>query len=266
MQIRGNTEVATRLMMPEEAVKAGATALFGEKYGDEVRVVTMGGQNNKEAYSTELCGGTHVSRTGDIGIFKILSESAVAAGVRRIEAVAGIAAQSHIISETRILNESARALKVPVAELPNRVSGLLDERQKLEKEVTELRRRLTVSSRGAGDAINFIDISGVKFLGKVLVDVPAKELKSLADDFKKQIGSGVVALVSTNEDKVSLVVGITEDLTDNLSAIDLVRIGSIVVDGRGGGGRPDMAQAGGSDITKVAEAISAIEDAISNAS
>jgi alanyl-tRNA synthetase len=226
----------------------------------------MGGQNNKEAYSTELCGGTHVSRTGDIGIFKILSESAVAAGVRRIEAVAGIAAQSHIISETRILNESARALKVPVAELPNRVTGLLDERQRLEKEVTELRRRLTVSSGGTGDAINFIDISGVKFLGKVLVDVPAKELKSLADDFKEQIGSGVVALVSTNENKVSLVVAITDDLTDNLSAIDLVRIGSVVVDGKGGGGRSDMAQAGGSDITKVAEAISAIEDAISDAS
>ena len=266
VQIRGNTEVATRLMTPEEAVKAGATALFGEKYGDEVRVVTMGGQNNKEAYSTELCGGTHVSRTGDIGIFKILSESAVAAGVRRIEAVTGIAAQSHIISETRILNESARALKVPVAELPNRVTGLLDERQRLEKEVIELRRRLTVSSGGTGDAINFIDISGVKFLGKVLVDVPAKELKSLADDFKEQIGSGVVALVSTNEDKVSLVVGVTKDLTNNLNAIDLVRVGSVIVNGKGGGGRPDMAQAGGSDITKVAEAISAIEDAISDAS
>jgi alanyl-tRNA synthetase len=261
-QIRANTEVITRIMTPDEAIETGAMALFGEKYGDEVRVVTMGAQNLKGSYSTELCGGTHVSRTGDIGIFKITSESAVAAGVRRIEAVTGIAAQSYIVNESKILNESARILKVPAGDLPNRLSGLLDERQRLEKEVTELRRRLAVSSGSAGDSINYIEISGIKFLGKVLLDVPAKELKSLADDFKEKIGSGVVALVSTNEEKVSLVVGITEDLTSNLSAVDLVRVGSVIVGGKGGGGRPDMAQAGGSDGSKVAEAIKAIEDEI----
>jgi alanyl-tRNA synthetase len=249
-------------MTPDEAIETGAMALFGEKYADEVRVVTIGAQNHKEAYSTELCGGTHVSRTGDIGIFKIISESAVAAGVRRIEAVTGIAAQSYIVNESKILNESARILKVPAGDVPNRLSGLLDERQRLEKEVTELRRRLAVSSGSAGDSINFIEISGIKFLGKVLLDVPAKELKSLVDDFKEKIGSGVVALVSTNEEKVSLVVGITEDLTSNLSAVDLVRVGSVIVGGKGGGGRPDMAQAGGSDGSKVAEAIKAIEDEI----
>ena len=262
VQIRANTEVITRIMTPDEAIETGAMALFGEKYADEVRVVTIGAQNHKEAYSTELCGGTHVSRTGDIGIFKIISESAVAAGVRRIEAVTGIAAQSYIVNESKILNESARILKVPAGDVPNRLSGLLDERQRLEKEVTELRRRLAVSSGSAGDSINYIEISGIKFLGKVLLDVPAKELKSLADDFKEKIGSGVVALVSTNEEKVSLVVGITEDLTSNLSAVDLVRVGSVIVGGKGGGGRPDMAQAGGSDGSKVAEAIKAIEDEI----
>jgi alanyl-tRNA synthetase len=262
-QIRGNTEVSTRLMTPDEAVKTGAMALFGEKYGDEVRVVSMGAQDDKVAYSTELCGGTHVSRTGDIGTFKIISESAVAAGVRRIEAVTGVAAQAYIVNESKILNESARALKVPAADLSNRIVVLLDERQRLEKEVTELRRRLAVNSGDAGGSIDFKEVSGIKFLGKVLHDIPAKELKSLADDFKEQIGSGVVALVSTKEEKVSLVVGITEDLTNNLSAVDLVRLGSVIVGGKGGGGRPDMAQAGGSDSSKVAEAISAIEDAIS---
>jgi alanyl-tRNA synthetase len=262
LQIRSNVEVTTRLMTPDEAVEAGAMALFGEKYGNEVRVVAMGAQNAKEAYSTELCGGTHVRRTGDIGIFKIISESAVAAGVRRIEAVTGIAAQSYIVSESKILNESARALKVPVFDLSNRIVALLDERQRLEKEVTELRRRLAVGGEGKGNSVDFKEVAGIKFLGKVLHDIPAKELKNLADDFKEQIGTGVVALISTKEDKVSLVVGITEDLTNNLSAVDLVRIGSAIVGGKGGGGRSEMAQAGGSDSSKVAEAISAIEDAI----
>ena len=262
IQIRSNSEVATRLMTPDEAIEAGAMALFGEKYGDEVRVVTMGGQNDNQAYSTELCGGTHVRRTGDIGIFRILSESAVAAGIRRIEAVTGVAAQSFVAKESRILSESALALKVPVEDLPGRIAGLLDERHKLEKEVTELRRRLAVGGGDAGVPLNFIEISGIKFLGKILDNVPAKELKSLTDDFKEQIGSGVIALVSNNEEKISLVVGITEDLTDNLNAVDLVRAGSAIVGGKGGGGRPDMAQAGGSDGSKVAEAISAIEDAI----
>jgi alanyl-tRNA synthetase len=176
--------------------------------------------------------------------------------------VTGVAAQSFVAKESRILSESALALKVPVEDLPGRIAGLLDERHKLEKEVTELRRRLAVGGSDAGVPLNFIEISGIKFLGKILDNVPAKELKSLTDDFKEQIGSGVIALVSNNEEKISLVVGITEDLTDNLNAVDLVRAGSAIVGGKGGGGRPDMAQAGGSDGSKVAEAISAIEDAI----
>ena len=262
IQIRGNSEVITRSMTPDEAIEAGAMALFGEKYGDEVRVVAMGSQNSNEAYSTELCGGTHVERTGDIGIFKVLSESAVAAGIRRIEAVAGVTAQSYIANESKILNELAVALKVPVPEIPDRITSLIDERHKLEKEVTQLRKRIVVGGENIGVSMNFVEISGIKFLGKILNDVPAKDLKSLTDDFKEQIGSGVVTLVSSNEGKVSIVVGITEDLTENLNAVDLVRVGSEILGGKGGGGRPDMAQAGGSDESKVAEAIGAIETAI----
>ena len=261
-QVRGNSEVSTRLMTPDEAIKAGAMALFGEKYGDEVRVVSMGRQNEGEAYSTELCGGTHVKRTGDIGVFRIISESAVAAGIRRIEAVAGAAAQSYIINETKILNESAKTLKVAVVDIPDRIANLIQERNKLEKEVAELRKRLAVSGNNSATSTKFTEISGINFLGRIFDDVPARELKSLADEFKEQMGSGVVALVSTNENKVSLVVGITEDLTDNLSAVDLVRLGSVVVGGKGGGGRPDMAQAGGSDVKKCAEAMNKIKDAI----
>jgi alanyl-tRNA synthetase len=261
-QVRGNSEVSTRLMTPNEAIEAGAMALFGEKYGDEVRVVSMGRQNESDAYSTELCGGTHVKRTGEIGVFRIISESAVAAGIRRIEAVAGTAAQSYITNESKIVSEAAKALKVPAMDIPDRITNLISERNKLEKEVAELRKRLAVSGAVSGKLPNYTEISGINFLGKIFDDVPAKELKGLADEFKAQMGSGAVALVSTNEGKVSLVVGITEDLTDNLNAVDLVRLGSAVVGGKGGGGRPDMAQAGGSDVNKGAEAINTIKDAI----
>ena len=261
-QVRGNSEVSTRLMTPNEAIEAGAMALFGEKYGDEVRVVSMGRQNESDSYSTELCGGTHVKRTGEIGVFRIISESAVAAGIRRIEAVAGTAAQSYITNESKIINEAAKALKVPAMDIPDRITNLISERNKLEKEVAELRKRLAVSGAVSGKLPNYTEISGINFLGKIFDDVPAKELKGLADEFKAQMGSGAVALVSTNEGKVSLVVGITEDLTDNLNAVDLVRLGSAVVGGKGGGGRPDMAQAGGSDVNKGAEAINTIKDAI----
>jgi alanyl-tRNA synthetase len=262
VQVRGNSEVSTRLMTPDEAIEAGAMALFGEKYGDEVRVVAMGSTSGNEAYSTELCGGTHARRTGDIGLFRIVSESAVAAGVRRIEAVTGAAAQSYIAGEAKALSDAAAVLKVAPGDIAGRIEGLLDERRKLEKEVTELRRQLATGG-GGGETTDVKEVNGIKFLGKILEGVPAKDLKSLTDDFKGQIGSGVVALISVNEGKVSLVVGVTEDLMGNLSAVDLVQAGSAAVGGKGGGGRPDMAQAGGPDGSKVDEAIAAIEQAIS---
>ncbi|MBT3917436.1 MAG: alanine--tRNA ligase, partial [Rhodospirillaceae bacterium] len=266
IQVRDNSEVTTRLMTPDEAIEAGATALFGEKYGDEVRVVSMGSfggsTGGNEAYSTELCGGTHARRTGDIGLFRIVSESAVAAGVRRIEAVTGAAAQSYIADEAKALSDTAAVLKVSPADVPGRVESLLDERRKLEKEITELRRELATGG-GGGSASDIKEISGIKFAGKTLDGVPAKDLKSLADDLKGQVGSGVVALISVNDGKASLVVGVTDDLAEKLSAVDLVKVGSAAVGGKGGGGRPDMAQAGGPDGGNAAAAINAIEEAIS---
>jgi alanyl-tRNA synthetase len=266
IQVRDNSEVTTRLMTPDEAIEAGATALFGEKYGDEVRVVSMGSfggsTGGNEAYSTELCGGTHARRTGDIGLFRIVSESAVAAGVRRIEAVTGAAAQSYIADEAKALSDTAAVLKVSPADVPGRVESLLDERRKLEKEITELRRELATGG-GGGSASDIKEISGIKFAGKTLDGVPAKDLKSLADDLKGQVGSGVVALISVNDGKASLVVGVTDDLAEKLSAVDLVKVGSAAVGGKGGGGRADMAQAGGPDGGNAAAAINAIEEAIS---
>ena len=262
IHVRDNSEVSTRLMTPDEAIEAGATALFGEKYGDEVRVVAMGSTDGNEAYSTELCGGTHARRTGDIGLFRIVSESAVAAGVRRIEAVTGAAAQSYIADETKVLSDAAAVLKVSPADLPGRIESLLDERRKMEKEITELRRQLATGG-GGGSASDFKEISGIKFAGKTLAGVPAKDLKSLADDLKGQVGSGVVALISVNDGKASLVVGVTDDLAEKISAVDLVRAGSEAVGGKGGGGRPDMAQAGGPDGGNADAAINAIEEAIS---
>ena len=262
IHVRDNSEVSTRLMTPDEAIEAGATALFGEKYGDEVRVVAMGSTDGNEAYSTELCGGTHARRTGDIGLFRIVSESAVAAGVRRIEAVTGAAAQSYIADETKVLSDAAAVLKVSPADLPGRIESLLDERRKMEKEITELRRQMATGG-GGGSASDIKEISGIKFAGKTLDGVPAKDLKSLADDLKGQVGSGVVALISVNDGKASLVVGVTDDLAEKISAVDLVRVGSEAVGGKGGGGRPDMAQAGGPDGGNADAAINAIEEAIS---
>ena len=262
IHLRDNSEVLTRLMTPDEAIEIGATALFGEKYGDEVRVVAMGSTDGNEAFSTELCGGTHARRTGDIGLFRIVSESAVAAGVRRIEAVTGAAAQSYIADETKVLSDAAAVLKVSPADLPGRIESLLDERRKMEKEITELRRQMATGG-GGGSASDIKEISGIKFAGKTLDGVPAKDLKSLADDLKGQVGSGVVALISVNDGKASLVVGVTDDLAEKISAVDLVRVGSEAVGGKGGGGRPDMAQAGGPDGGNADAAINAIEEAIS---
>jgi alanyl-tRNA synthetase len=259
-RIRENSEVATRLMTPEEAVEAGAMALFGEKYGEEVRVVTMGLEGNRP-YSMELCGGTHVRRTGDIGTFKLVGEAAVGAGVRRIEAVTGAGAVAYVQTQEATLEDAALSLKTTPSELPGRVVSLLDERRRLEREVSDLRRKLAAGGgAAAGPAVK--DVNGVRISARLLEGVPAKELKSMADAVKRQIGSGVAALVGVNDGKASVVVGVTDDLTDRISAVDLVRAGAAALGGKGGGGRPDMAQAGGPDAARGAEALAAIEAAL----
>jgi len=261
-QIRHNSDVVTRLMDPEAAVKAGAMALFGEKYGDEVRVVSMGDPESGDAvFSTELCGGTHVRRTGDIGLFKVVSEGAMAAGARRIEALTGQAALAHFEEQEAALSSVAGLLKAQPSEVPARIEALLEERKKLENELAEARRKLaTGGGGGAGSEVK--EVSGIKFAPRLLDGVPAKDLKNLADDLKKQVGSGVAALVSVTDGKVSLVVGVTGDLTERVSAVDLVRAGSAAVGGKGGGGRPDMAQAGGPDASQAQSALDAIEAAL----
>jgi alanyl-tRNA synthetase len=260
-RIRGNAEVATRLMTPDEAVKQGALALFGEKYGEEVRVVSMGGEDDGVHFSTELCGGTHVRRTGDIGHFKIVSDGAVAAGVRRIEALTGAAADAYIAQQDRLIGETASALRVQPAELPQRVAGLLEERKRLERELMEARKRLATGGGGGGDD-SVKDVAGVKLAARLLDDVPAKELKGMADALKQQIGSGIVALVARSEERASLVVGVTADLTGRFNAVDLARLGSESLGGKGGGGRPDMAQSGGPDASRAQAALTAIEQAV----
>ncbi len=264
-RIRKNATVETRFMTPDEAIEAGALALFGEKYGDEVRVLSMGGADpakGGKAYSTELCGGTHVRRTGDIGFFKLTGEAALAAGVRRIEAVVGDAARRYVEHQEQLLKDAATALKVAPEELPARLSALLDERKRLERETGELRRKLASGGGGGGTGEDVREVAGLKFAAKVLDGIPAKDLKPLADDLKKQIGSGVVVLVAVNEGKASLVVGVTEDAIGKASAVDLVKVGSAALGGKGGGGRPDMAQAGGPDGAAAPKAIEAIEAAL----
>jgi alanyl-tRNA synthetase len=262
-RIRDNAEVATRLMTPDAAVKEGALALFGEKYGEEVRVVSMGGEDDGRHFSTELCGGTHVRRTGDIGYFKIVSEGAVAAGVRRIEALTGEAADSFVGEQDRLIGEAAAALKVQPAELPQRIAGLIEERRRLERELTEARKRLATG--GGRDDASVKEVAGVKLAARLLEDVPAKELKGMADALKQQIGSGIVALVARSEERASLVVAVTDDLTARFNAVDLARLGSRSLGGQGGGGRPDMAQSGGPDGAQAQAALAAIEQAVRSA-
>ena len=262
-RIRANAETRTRLMTPDDAVAAGALALFGEKYGEEVRVVSMGTDEERDYFSTELCGGTHVVRSGDIGWFKIVSEAALASGVRRIEALTGEAARRHLDRRDHLLLETAGLLKVAPDDVPSRITALLDDRRKLERDMAQLRQQLAAGGGGAPSDVQ--TISGISFAARQLDDVPARELKSMADAMKKQIGSGVVAIVSATDGKASLVVGVTDDLTGKLSAVDLVRAGSAALGGKGGGGRADMAQAGGPSNGDASVALSAIEQAIAAA-
>jgi alanyl-tRNA synthetase len=260
-----NSEVTTRLMAVDDAIAEGAMALFGEKYGDEVRVVSMGtalqGAKAGKAYSVELCGGTHVRRTGDIGLIRVVSEGAVASGVRRIEALTGEAARRYLEEQDERVKTLAGILKTTPAEALDRVSSLVEERRKLERELTEARKKLALGGgSGAQGAPENETVNGVNFLGKVVTGVSPRDLKPLADEGKKQVGSGVVLFIGVGEDgKASAVAGVTEDLTTRFSAVDLVRAASAALGGAGGGGRPDMAQAGGPDGAKASEAIEAVK-------
>jgi alanyl-tRNA synthetase len=270
--VRQNETVTTRLMAVDDAIAEGAMALFGEKYGDEVRVVRMGtaqhGDKAGKPYSIELCGGTHVSATGDIGLVRIVSEGAVAAGVRRLEALTGEAALAYLDEQEHRLKTLAAALKVAPGEAAARLEAVLDERRKMERELAEARRKLALAGSGAaqpGESAEGESVGGVGFLGKVVAGIPAKELKSLADAGKTSLGSGVVVFVGTGDDgKASVVVGVTEDLTGRFSAVELVRAASAAIGGQGGGGRPDMAQAGGPDGARAAEAVAAVRSALAS--
>ncbi len=264
-----NVPVVTRLMGLEEARESGARALFGEKYGDEVRVVSMGviegGDNGPRPFSVELCGGVHVARTGDIGLVSIVGESAVAAGVRRIEAKTRDDARHRLTEDSRNLADLAALLRAPPAEAAARLEALIEERKKLERELADARRKLAMGG-GTGAAEAPRDVAGVKFYARQVSGVDMKDLKSLADEAKQSLGSGVAAIVAASEDgKASLVVAVTGDLTARFNAVELVRRGAAALGGKGGGGRPDMAQAGGPEGAKGAEALAAVEAAMRDA-
>ena len=260
-EILANGPVSTVLMRPEEAVERGALALFGEKYGDEVRVVSMGGADT--AFSVELCGGTHVARTGDIGLFKIVGESAVAAGVRRIEAVTGDGAIAWVDEQVGALAAVAAALRASPGEAAARVRALLDERRTLTRELAETRRALAAGSGPSAPPTR--NVAGVAFAGRALDGVPARELRGLADAMKRTIGSGVVAVASNAGGKGAIVVGVTDDLVARFDSVALVREAARALGGRGGGGRPDLAQAGGPDGAAAAAALTAVEEALAEA-
>ncbi|MEZ5938007.1 MAG: alanine--tRNA ligase [Hyphomonadaceae bacterium] len=261
--IRQNAPAETREMAPEAAIEAGAMALFGEKYGDSVRVLRLGNSVAKAnaPYSVELCGGTHVARTGDIALFVITSESGVSAGVRRIEAATGEAAWAYLKGRAAIARDVADQLKAPVGEALSRVVALGEQRRKLEQELADARRKLAMGGGGSG-AAGPEEVGGVKFIGRVAEGLAAKDLKSMADDAKKQLGSGVAVLVAVNDGKAAVVVGVTDDLVATHSAVDLVKAAAVAVGGKGGGGRPDMAQAGGPDGDKAQAAIDAVKAAL----
>jgi alanyl-tRNA synthetase len=266
--IQQNAAVETRLMAVDDAIASGAMALFGEKYGDEVRVVSMGmaeeGEKAGKAYSIELCGGTHVRATGDIGLVHVIGESAVGAGVRRLEALTGESARAYLNEQDARVRRMAAALKVAPAEAADRVEALVEERRRLERELAEAKKRLALAGDGGSSdgAAASRQVAGVAFVGRVLDGVSGKDLKGLVDEAKAQLGSGVVAFVGTADGKASVVVGVTPDLTDRFDAVALVREASVAIGGKGGGGRPDMAQAGGPDTAKAEAAVAAVEAAL----
>ncbi|HZP78275.1 MAG TPA: alanine--tRNA ligase [Pseudolabrys sp.] len=261
-----NAPVTTRLMAVDDAIASGARALFGEKYGDEVRVVAMGESGNAMGWSVELCGGTHVRRTGDIGLISVVGESGVAAGVRRIEALTGRAARKSAEKSITLAKSAAAELKVSLEDMPARVAALLDERRKLERDLSDAKKKLAMGGGGGGAATADAavrTVGDVKLLARAVSGIDLKDLRSLADEGKKQVGSGIVAIVATTDDgKVGIVVGVTADLVARFSAVDLVRKGAEALGGKGGGGRADMAQAGGPDASKAEAALQAVEAAL----
>ena len=261
--IRQNSEVTTRLMTPEEAIEAGAMALFGEKYGDEVRVVAMGTNLKGLDYSVELCGGTHVKRTGDIGYFKIVSEGAVSSGVRRLEVLTGNAAVEYSAEQEKYLAEAALTIKTPASDLKSRLNVLISERKNMEKEIAELQKKVALGGgNGSSNVDDIVEIDGVKFLGQVLEGIQPRELRGLADEAKGRLGSGVVAFVAVNDGKAAVLTAVTNDLVSKISAVDLVKVGAEALGGKGGGGRPDMAQAGGPNGSNANDAIQKIINAL----
>jgi alanyl-tRNA synthetase len=263
-----NAPVTTRLMAVDDAIASGARALFGEKYGEEVRVVAMGEGGNQMGWSVELCGGTHVRRTGDIGLISVVGEGAVAAGVRRLEAFTGQAARKHVNSMTQLAKAVSSELRVPVEDMPQRIAALLDEKKRLERDLAEARRKLAMGGGARAEGADGVRTVGdIKLLARAVDGIDLKDLRSLADEGKKQVGSGIVAIVGRSEDgKAGIVVGVTADLTARFNAVDLVRKGAEALGGKGGGGRPDMAQAGGPDGSKAEAALAAIESAIGGGS
>ncbi|MEM7768425.1 MAG: alanine--tRNA ligase, partial [Pseudomonadota bacterium] len=261
--IRQNSPVGMDVMAPDAAIEAGALALFGEKYGESVRVLSMGRDlvAPEKAYSVELCGGTHVERTGEIGVFTILTETGVSAGVRRIEAATGAEALDYLKGRSRLLEDLAEQLKVPVKGLSDRLTGLVEERKTLERALTDAKKALAMGGGGAARA-RPEEIAGTKLLARIAEGVGAKDLRALIDDAKVQVGSGVVVFIGVNDGKASVSVGVTEDLTGRISAVDLVRVASAAVGGKGGGGRPDMAQAGGPHGDKAEDAVEAVRQAL----
>ena len=259
-EIRHNAEVTTRLMSPDDAIAAGAMALFGEKYGEEVRVLSMGRSNaagSGRHYSVELCGGTHVRATGDIGLLRIVSETAVSSGVRRVEALTGEAARQWVVGREEALKQVAATLRTAPDEVLERVAALVDERRTLERELAEAKKALALGGGGGAAPAADEDVGGVKFSGQVLHGLDPKELRGLLDEAKKRMGSGVAAICAVNDGKAAFAAAITDDLTGRFSAVDLVRAGVEALGGKGGGGRPDMAQGGGPDGEKAEAAIAA---------
>ena len=260
--IRSNETVTTRLMTPDEAISAGAMALFGEKYGEEVRVLSMG-RLGDAVYSVELCGGTHVHALGDIQLFKIISESAVSAGVRRIEALTGEAARRWLGDRDAKLREAAATLKSSPDEVPARIVSLVEDRRRLERELADAKKALAMGGGAAkSDAGSSENVNGYEFLGQVVEGLDPKSLRSTVDSMKQRIGSGIAVLVALNEGRASVAVGVTDDLASQVSAVDLLKAAVATLGGQGGGGRPDMAQGGGPDGSKAREALDAVKDAL----
>lgn len=262
--IRQNVPAQTQEMAPQEAIEAGAVALFGEKYGDSVRVLTLGESLTEagKAYSVELCGGTHVARTGDIALFKIVSEQGVAAGVRRIEALTGEAARRFLLDQAGVAKALADQFKTPVAEVLARVDALVAERKALEKQLAEAKKQLALGGGSGGGAAGPEDVNGVALIARILDGVGGKELRGVAEEFKKQLSSGVVALVGTTDGKAAVTVAVTADLVGRFSAADLAKAAVIAMGGQGAGGKPDFAQGGAPDATKAQDGLDAIRAAL----